>query len=126
LGAPFREAPASNLSTFGTYDPYYTGSRSFEDTAPKLEERGKRLDHLLEFKHLRWEELDDRKSGVKNTGMRELPRKELRQLPPMAKKLTEAETQLVGYRETLERVYGERLRLWTHAVVCVGLERLVW
>ena len=50
------------------------------------------LDHLLEFKHLRWEEL-----GAKNA----------------------------GYRETLERVHGEKLRLHTHPVVCVGLERLV-
>nr|VFK31755.1 MAG: PD-(D/E)XK nuclease superfamily protein [Candidatus Kentron sp. MB]VFK34918.1 MAG: PD-(D/E)XK nuclease superfamily protein [Candidatus Kentron sp. MB]VFK77037.1 MAG: PD-(D/E)XK nuclease superfamily protein [Candidatus Kentron sp. MB] len=79
------------------------------------------LDHLLEFKHLRWEDL-----GAKNMGMRELPREELRQLPPVAKKLSEAETQLADYRETLERVYGEKLRLATHAVVCIGLERLVW
>nr|VFK23502.1 MAG: Predicted AAA-ATPase [Candidatus Kentron sp. MB]VFK27904.1 MAG: Predicted AAA-ATPase [Candidatus Kentron sp. MB]VFK74458.1 MAG: Predicted AAA-ATPase [Candidatus Kentron sp. MB] len=81
----------------------------------------KLLDHLLEFKHLRWEEL-----GTKNTAMRNMTREELRQLAPVAKKLSEAEKKLAGYRETLERVYGEKLRLWTHAVVCIGLERLVW
>ena len=79
------------------------------------------LDHLLEFKHLRWEEL-----GAKNTGMRGLSREELRELPPVAEKLAQAEAKLAGYRETMERVYGEKLRLQTHAVVCVGLERLVW
>nr|VFK27241.1 MAG: Predicted AAA-ATPase [Candidatus Kentron sp. MB]VFK31079.1 MAG: Predicted AAA-ATPase [Candidatus Kentron sp. MB]VFK75509.1 MAG: Predicted AAA-ATPase [Candidatus Kentron sp. MB] len=79
------------------------------------------LDHLLEFKHLRWAEL-----GSKNAEMRDMTREELRQLPPVARKLAEAKTQLAGYRETLERVYGEKLRLRTHAVVCIGLERLVW
>nr|VFK79397.1 MAG: Protein of unknown function (DUF1703) [Candidatus Kentron sp. SD] len=79
------------------------------------------LDHLLEFKHLRWEEL-----GAKNTGMRGLSREELRELPPVAEKLAQAEAKLAGYRETMERVYGEKLRLRTHALVCVGLERLVW
>nr|VFJ54533.1 MAG: hypothetical protein BECKFM1743A_GA0114220_101334 [Candidatus Kentron sp. FM]VFJ56107.1 MAG: hypothetical protein BECKFM1743C_GA0114222_101702 [Candidatus Kentron sp. FM]VFK10465.1 MAG: hypothetical protein BECKFM1743B_GA0114221_101414 [Candidatus Kentron sp. FM] len=58
--------------------------------------------------------------------MRNMPREELRQLPPVARKLSEAENQLAGYRETLERVYGDKLRLATHAVVCIGLERLVW
>ena len=79
------------------------------------------LDHLLEFKHLRWEEL-----GAKNAGMRELSREELRELPPVTRKLSEAETQLAEYRETLERVYGEKLHLRTHAVACIGLERLAW
>nr|VFJ58102.1 MAG: Predicted AAA-ATPase [Candidatus Kentron sp. FW] len=79
------------------------------------------LDHLLEFKHLRWEEL-----GAKNTKMRDMTQEELRELPPVARKLAEAEEKLAGYREILERVYGERLRLHTHALVCIGLERLVW
>jgi hypothetical protein len=44
----------------------------------------------------------------------------------VAEKLREAEQQLATYRETLERAYGDTLRLQTHAVVCIGLERLVW
>jgi hypothetical protein len=78
------------------------------------------FDHVLEFKHLRWEEL-----GMKSEAGRTLPREVLRDLPPVATRLAEAEGQLARYRQALERAYGERLKLRTHAVVCIGLERLV-
>lgn len=52
--------------------------------------------------------------------------RELRELPPVMEQLNRAGAQLARYRETLERVYGKKLRLHTHAVVCIGLERLAW
>lgn len=45
------------------------------------------------------------------------------QLPPVAAKLAEAQAQLDKYRETLERVYGDKRR--SHAVVSLGRERSV-
>ena len=42
------------------------------------------------------------------------------------KNCRKAEQQFVTYRETLERAYGDTFRLQTHAVICIGLERLVW
>lgn len=44
----------------------------------------------------------------------------------VAEQLREAEMQLTAYRETLKRTDGESLKLRTHAVVSIGLERLVW
>ena len=44
----------------------------------------------------------------------------------VAEKLREAEMQLTAYRETLKHTDGESLKLRTHAVVSIGLERLVW
>ena len=81
----------------------------------------KLLDHLLEFKFLRWEDL-----GADNQAARGMDRAALRALAPVADRIREAEAQLADYRKTLERVYGEKLKLRTHAVVCVGMERLVW
>ncbi|MFZ1641996.1 MAG: AAA family ATPase [Candidatus Contendobacter sp.] len=79
------------------------------------------LDHLLEFKAV----------GLKAVGLTSVelaakPRDELRALPAVAEKLQEAEKQLAAYREVLERTEGAMLKLRTHAVVCIGLERLVW
>ena len=79
------------------------------------------LDHVLEFKALKWED-----AGVTAKAGRELSRADLRALPPVAKALAEAEAQLAQYRQALEVRYGERLRLRTHAVVALGLDRLVW
>nr|VFJ44637.1 MAG: PD-(D/E)XK nuclease superfamily protein [Candidatus Kentron sp. FM]VFJ56092.1 MAG: PD-(D/E)XK nuclease superfamily protein [Candidatus Kentron sp. FM]VFK06327.1 MAG: PD-(D/E)XK nuclease superfamily protein [Candidatus Kentron sp. FM] len=81
----------------------------------------KLLDHLLEFKYLPWKGL-----GIKSEAARAMSREALRELPPVAEQLNVAKAQLARYREILERVYGEKLRLHTHAVVCIGLERLVW
>ncbi len=55
-----------------------------------------------------------------------MDRETLRELPTVAEQIQAAKTQLVRYRTILEQVYGEKLKLRTHAVVCIGLERLVW
>ncbi|MCB2261463.1 MAG: hypothetical protein LGR52_00720 [Candidatus Thiosymbion ectosymbiont of Robbea hypermnestra] len=69
----------------------------------------KLLDHLLEFKQLPWKALGS--DGEAALGMR---REELRELPPVAEQLTITEAQLARYRETLEGVYGEKLRQTPH------------
>jgi len=79
------------------------------------------FDHVLEFKHLRWDDL-----GMKGDEGRKLSRAELRILPIVTARLADAKMQLGRYRQALENAYGERLKLRTHAVVCIGLERLVW
>ncbi|NCC40429.1 MAG: AAA family ATPase [Gammaproteobacteria bacterium] len=79
------------------------------------------LDHLLEFKYLSLQDL-----GHSAARLRELSRAELASLPPVAASLEAAEAQLARYRPRLERAYGGRLRLHTHAVVAVGFERLLW
>ncbi|CAK0780082.1 AAA-ATPase_like domain-containing protein [Gammaproteobacteria bacterium] len=79
------------------------------------------LDHLLEFKHLGLQRL-----GLTNEQVRAKSREELTALPLVQTELKAAQAQLARYRETLERVYGEKLRLRTHAVIGLGLTRLVW
>ncbi|MFO7641424.1 MAG: hypothetical protein R6X17_09235 [Candidatus Competibacteraceae bacterium] len=53
-------------------------------------------------------------------------RAEPRALPAVAEQLQAAEQQLATYRAELERREGATLKLRTHAVVAIGLERLVW
>ncbi len=79
------------------------------------------LDHLLEFKTVGLKAV-----GLTNAELAAKTRDELRALPVVAEQLREAEMQLTAYRETLQRTDGESLKLRTHAVVSVGLERLVW
>jgi hypothetical protein len=79
------------------------------------------LDHLLEFKAVSHQAV-----GLTGEALRAKPRAELRALPAVAEKFQEAEMQLSVYRATLEREAGGTLKLRTHAVVCIGLERLVW
>ena len=79
------------------------------------------FDHLLEFKYLNLAELNLTGTAVKNK-----TRQELAELPIVATKLDEAEQQLLGYRQTLEKHYGSGLKLHTHAVVALGFDRLVW
>ncbi len=79
------------------------------------------LDHLLEFKAVGFKAV-----GLTSAELAAKPRDELRALPAVADALREAETQLAAYREVLEREAGTPLKLRTHAVVCIGLERLVW
>ena len=79
------------------------------------------LDHLLEFKTVSLKEV-----GLQSAELAAMPRETLRTLPVVAEKLREAEQQLTVYREVLERTHGATLKLRTHAVACVGLERLVW
>jgi len=79
------------------------------------------LDHLLEFKCVSLKALNMSSEEIKSKS-----REELRTLPPVRAKLAEASEQLARYRATLEAVYGEKLRLTTHAVVVLELTRLVW
>ncbi|MDS4068219.1 MAG: AAA family ATPase [Candidatus Competibacter sp.] len=79
------------------------------------------LDHLLEFKAVSLKAV-----GLTSAELTAKSRDELRALPAVAAALREAETQLAGYRAVLERPGGEPLKLRTHAVVGIGLERLVW
>jgi len=41
-------------------------------------------------------------------------------------KRNEARSQLQAYRQTLQKIYGNQLKLRTYTVVAVGFERLVW
>ncbi len=79
------------------------------------------LDHLLEFKAVSLKEV-----GLTGAELAAKSRDELRALPAAVEKLREAEQQLAAYRDVLEREAGTPLKLRTHAVVGIGLERLVW
>ena len=79
------------------------------------------LDHLLEFKAVSLKTV-----GLTSAELAAAPRETLRTLPVVAEKLQEAEAQLSIYPEVLEREAGGTLKLRTHAVVSIGLERLVW
>ncbi|CAK0780408.1 hypothetical protein CCP4SC76_7400002 [Gammaproteobacteria bacterium] len=79
------------------------------------------LDHLLEFKHVSLKTL-----GLSSETIMAMTQDELAALPLVRIQLDAAQSQLAKYRETLERVYGEKLRLHTHAVMGLGLVRLVW
>ncbi|MDG4595286.1 MAG: AAA family ATPase [Candidatus Contendobacter sp.] len=78
------------------------------------------LDHLLEFKAVSLKAV-----GLSSAELAGKSREELRALPAVAEKLQEAETQLAAYRAALERTANPALKLRTHAVVGIGLDRLV-
>ena len=80
------------------------------------------LDHVIEFKHLKVGDLP----GIDSDALASMPREELRERPEVASLLAEAQIQLAGYRKTLEGIYGDKLKLRTHALVCIGLVRFVW
>ena len=79
------------------------------------------LDHLLEFKAVSLKTV-----GLTSAELAAKSRDELRALPAMAAQLQDAEQQLATYRVELERREGATLKLRTHPVVAIGLERLVW
>jgi hypothetical protein len=79
------------------------------------------LDHLLELKALSLKTV-----GLSSEQLATKTREELRELPAVAETLATAEAQLARYRPVLEQRYGAALKLQTHAVVGIGLERLVW
>jgi hypothetical protein len=79
------------------------------------------LDHILEFKYVSLKDL-----GLSAAEVKSRSREDLTQLPLVQQQLTAANAQLQRYRATLQQVYGNSLRLHTHAVVTLGLERLVW
>ncbi|MDG4550842.1 MAG: AAA family ATPase [Candidatus Contendobacter sp.] len=78
------------------------------------------LDHLLEFKTL-----SPKAVGLTSAELVTTTREALRTLPAVADALRDAQVQLARYRQTLEAAGGP-LKLHTHAVVCIGLERLVF
>ena len=80
------------------------------------------LDHVIDFKHLKIIDLP----GISSEELARIPWEVLRERPEVAALLTEAEEQLARYRQTLEGIYGDRLKLRTHALVCIGLARFVW
>ncbi len=80
------------------------------------------LDHVIEFKHLKVSDLP----GLDSAALAAMPREELRARPEVAQLLTDAQGQLAGYRKTLQGLYGDKLKLRTHALVCIGLVRFVW
>ena len=79
------------------------------------------LDHLLEFKTVSLKE-----AGLSGADLAAKTREELRALPVVTARLRKAEIQLTAYRETLKRTNGAAFEPRTHAMVCIGLERLVW
>jgi len=64
--------------------------------------------------------------GLTSAELVKKTREELREWPEVKASLQEAEQQLAAYREILERPADAPRRLHTHAVVAIGLERLVW
>ena len=77
---------------------------------------------LLEFKAL----MSLKAVGLTSAELAAKSRDELRTLPAVAEPLRKAERQLAAYRDVLERSAGATPKLRTHAVVSIGLERLVW
>jgi len=78
-------------------------------------------DNLMEFKYVSLKE-----AGLSGAEVRELSRDEIKKLVPVKEKFDESEIQLKRYRRTLEKSYGDVLRLRTYSVVAVGFDRLVW
>jgi hypothetical protein len=79
------------------------------------------LDFLIEFKYVSLADV-----GLSGEAVRGMEREELAALPAVAKKQADAQTKLVGYRETLQSLHDKRLRLRCFSVVAIGYERLVW
>jgi hypothetical protein len=76
------------------------------------------LDILIEFKYVAL--------GANNlTGaqVREMDTDDLRALPAVQEAFAVARPKLADYQGTLQKAYGEKLRLRTYAVVAVGFER---
>jgi len=78
------------------------------------------LDFLFEFKYVSLK--DNNLSGDK---VRVMTDAELKTLTPVKHKFAEAEAKLKGYRQTLEAVYDDKLRLRCYSVVSIGFDRLV-
>ncbi|MEZ5673219.1 MAG: AAA family ATPase [Thiotrichaceae bacterium] len=79
------------------------------------------LDHVLEFKYLK---LDDVKMSGKQA--KATPRADLLKLAPVQKSIEEATKQLNYYRKALNNRYKVTLRLHTYVVIALGFERLVF
>ena len=79
------------------------------------------LDHVLEFKTLTARDL-----GLNAGQLAAAARETLAAHPKVRDTLAEAGAPLARYRAALDAKYGARIKLQTHAVVCIDLARLVW
>ena len=79
------------------------------------------LDILVEFKYVPLS-----KVGMDGQTIKVQTVDTLHALQPVQAKLSEAKTQVQGYRTKLAAKYGDQLRLRTYVVVAIGFERVVW
>ncbi len=77
-------------------------------------------DLLFEFKRLSL-----KKPGMRGADVKRASQAELMELPKVKEAFTEAEDQLLAYRNVLRRRQGETLKLRAYAVVALGFERLL-
>jgi hypothetical protein len=78
-------------------------------------------DFVVEFKQI---ELG--KVKMSGADVHAMAREELAALPLVAREQAAAREQLAHYRQMLEAMYGERLKLRCFSVVAIGYERFVW
>lgn len=83
-------------------------------------------DLLLEFKYVALDKVRIEKKKVTGQELRQMARAEILALEAVKSKLDEAKIQLREYQQTLQKKYGDALKLRTYAVVGIGVERLVW
>ena len=79
------------------------------------------LDILIEFKYV---SLTD--AGLSGDKAKNMTIDELRAIPVVEEKLSEAKDKLRQYAETLKQKYGDSLRLHSYGMVSIGFDRLVW
>ena len=80
------------------------------------------FDLLIEFKYLPLNRL----GKLSGQELQEKSHAELVNLTTVQSAFNEAQSQLQGYRQTLQQKYGDVLKLRAFAVVAVGVERLLW
>ncbi len=79
------------------------------------------LDHLLEFKVV-----SHKDAGMTGEELKATAREALREIPVVAEKLQKAREQVNAYGRMIEDETAGTLKPRKHALVCIGLERLVW
>ncbi|MFZ4663785.1 MAG: AAA family ATPase [Caldilineaceae bacterium] len=83
-------------------------------------------DLLLEFKYVALDKLRINKKKVTGQELRKMTNAEIMALDEVKRKLNEAKTQLRNYQQILREKYGATLKLYTYAIIGIGVERLVW
>ncbi len=78
------------------------------------------LDILLEFKYVSLQEL-----GLSGTEVKALNNDAAKALSPVKEKITESKKKLKEYRQTLQKIYGDRLKLQTYTVVALGFDKII-
>ena len=79
------------------------------------------IDILIEFKYI---SLTDAK--LPGEKAKEMSIDELKDLPGVKSKFSEAQKKLEQYSDILRQKYGNLLRLHNYAVVSIGFDRVVW